>query len=424
MLGDIERLLKDEIGLDSESVGLSVIRHALRERMLATGIADAQRYWTMVSTSRAEVQQLIDAVIVPETWFFRDREAFAGMARYARTDIKRRPIRLLSLPCSTGEEAYTMAMAMFDAGFGPEDFVVEARDVSLRNLELAEIAVYGRNSFRGKDLAFRDRYFEVVGGGEYRPIAAVRDRVHFKRANLLDVPEVTRLGSHDIVFCRNLLIYFDRETQDRALDRLQQLLAPNGMLLVGPAESALPVAHGFVSAHLPMVFAFVRAPKGVKSVRPRAPTTIAPAKVSPPKAPLASARPAVLARPVIGQTATPRPQSLPPKDASSVDLQAASLKAIQHAANGGRLVEAREAALEHIRQYGPSADAHYHLGLVQDAEGNLAGAIQNYRKAIYLAPEHGEALAHLALLLQRQGDDAGAKALNSRLGRIMNRSGS
>lgn len=417
MLGDIERLLKDEIGLDSQSVGLSVIRHALRERMLATGIADAERYWAVVSTSRAELQQLIDTVIVPETWFFRDREAFAGMAGYARTDIKRRPIRLLSLPCSTGEEAYTLAMAMFDAGFGPEDFVVEARDVSVRNLELAEIAVYGRNSFRGKDLAFRDRYFEPVEGGEYRPNAAVRGRVRFQLANLLDAPGVTQLGSFDIVFCRNLLIYFDRETQDRALGRLQQLLAPDGMLLVGPAESALPVAHGFVSARLPMVFAFVRAPKAAKAVPPRAPT-IAPPKVSPSKL-----RPAAVTRPVIGQTVTPRPPSHQPKEAPGPDLQAASLKAILHAANGGRLMEAREAALEHIRRYGPSADAHYHLGLVHDTEGNLAEAIQNYRKAIYLAPEHGEALAHLALLLRRQGDDAGAKALTSRLGRITNRSG-
>lgn len=237
MLGDIERLLKDEIGLDSQSVGLSVIRHALRERMLATGITDAERYWAVVSTSRAELQQLIDAVIVPETWFFRDREAFAGMARYARTGLTRRPIRLLSLPCSTGEEAYTLAMAMFDAGFGPEEFVVEARDVSLRNLEVAELAVYGRNSFRGKDLAFRDRYFEPVGGGEYRPNAAVRGRVHFKRANLLDVPEVTQLGGYDIVFCRNLLIYFDDISRQAAAKTFYQAMSPGAFICLGHSES-------------------------------------------------------------------------------------------------------------------------------------------------------------------------------------------
>jgi chemotaxis protein methyltransferase WspC len=418
MLGAVEKLLRDEIGLDSQSVGLSVIRHALRERMSATGIGDLHDYWAVVTRSRTELQQLINAVIVPETWFFRDRDAFAGMTRYARAHmLARRPIRLLSLPCSTGEEAYTMAMAMFDAGYGASDFTVEARDVSSRNLEQAELALYGRNSFRGADLAFRDRYFEAVESGGYRPNAAVRGRVQFKLANLFDPPEAAELAGYDIVFCRNLLIYFDRETQDRALVRLDQLLAPNGLLLVGPAESALPIARGFVSARLPMAFAFMRAPENNSAVRPRAVTPAAP-RAMPVVSPAAVAHRAVAPK-------TPEAGRAPqPKEIPGLDPQEASLGAIQRAANGGRLIEAREAALAHIRQFGPSADAYYQLGLIQDAEGDLTGAVQNYRKAIYLAPEHGEALAHLALLLQRQGDGAGAKALNSRLGRMTNRSGS
>ena len=422
MLGAVEQLLKDEIGLNSQSVGLSVIRHALKERMAATGIGDLHDYWSMVTGSRAELQQLINAVIVPETWFFRDRDAFNGMTHYVRSHIRtRRTIRLLSLPCSTGEEAYTMAMAMFDAGYGADEFTIEARDVSSRNLEQAELALYGRNSFRGSDLAFRDRYFEPVDGG-YRPNAAVRARVHFKLANLFDPPEASELGSYDLVFCRNLLIYFDRETQDRALGRLEQLLAPDGLLLVGPAESALPIARGFASARLPMAFAFVRAPKPAPVVRQTA-TVRAP---KPSAAKSASAvKPIAATRPRAGAPARPAaPAPATPALAAEPDRQALSLAAIERSANGGRLGEAREAALAHLQQFGPSAEAFYHLGLILDAEGNALEAIQNYRKAIYLKPEHREALAHLALLLQRQGDGAGAKALNSRLGRMTNRSGS
>lgn len=417
MLGAIEQLLKDEIGLNSQSVGLSVIRYALRERMTATGIADQHEYWSVVTRSRSELQQLINAVIVPETWFFRDRDAFAGMTSYARAHIpRRRPIRLLSLPCSTGEEAYTMAMAMFDAGYGADDFTIEARDISSRNLEQAQLALYGRNSFRGTDLAFRDRYFEAVVEGGYRPNAAVLGRVHFKLANLLDPPEAADLGGYDIVFCRNLLIYFDRPTQDRALDRLEQFLAPGGLLLVGPAESALPIARGFASARLPMAFAFVRAPKTKPVQPPRAPV---------PAAPLAMpvARPVVPQRPAPAKKTPAVSRPLQPKESPAPDPRAASLASIARAADRGRLAEAREAALAHLAQFGPSADAFYHLALVQDAEGKLAEAMQNYRKAIYLAPDHREALAQLALLLQRQGDRAGAKAVNSRLDRMANRSG-
>lgn len=422
MLGAVEQLLKDEIGLNSQSVGLSVIRHALKERMVATGIDDLHAYWSVVTGSRAELQQLINAVIVPETWFFRDRDAFAGMAQYVRTHIRtRRTIRLLSLPCSTGEEAYTMAMAMFDAGYGADEFTVEARDVSSRNLEQAELALYGRNSFRGNDLAFRDRYFESVDGG-FRPNAAVRGRVRFKLANLFDAPDASELSSYDIVFCRNLLIYFDRETQDRALDRLEQLLAPDGLLLVGPAESALPMARGFASARLPMAFAFVRAPKEAAASGPRA--TID--NVAKPLAakPALPPNPVAAARPRASFGATAKPVAPAPAAAAAPDRQALSLAAIERSANGGRLGEAREGALAHLQQFGPSAEAFYHLGLVHDAEGNLVEAIQNYRKAIYLKPEHREALAQLALLLQRQGDGAGAKALHNRLGRMTNRSGS
>lgn len=419
MLAAVEQLLKQAIGLDSHTVGLSVIRHALRERMVATGLVELNDYWGLVTRSRTELQELINAVIVPETWFFRDRDAFRGMTEYARAHLAaRRPIRILSLPCSTGEEAYTIAMAMLDAGYGPEDFSIEARDVSSLNLELAQLAIYGRNSFRGSDIAFRDRYFEVVDGGGYRPNATVRGRVHFKRANLLDPPEAAELGAYDIVFCRNLLIYFDRATQDRALERLEQLLAPDGLLLVGPAESALPIARGLVSARLPMAFAFLRAPKA-KSSPPRCALTPAtPRRMQAVLRPTAPARPAAAAK----SPAASRP--LLPKEVVAPDLRAASLAAIERAANLGRLTEAREAALAHLAEFGPSAGAFYHLALVQDADGDAVEAVRNYRKAIYLAPDHREALAQLALLLQRQGDSAGARALNNRLGRMADRSGS
>ncbi|MCB4771641.1 methyltransferase, partial [Ancylobacter sp. Lp-2] len=107
----------------------------------------------------------------------------------------------------------------------------------------------------------------------------------------------------------------------------------------------------------------------------------------------------------------------PPRDAA-----ADSLAAVERAANEGRLAEARQAAGRHIAAFGPSAAALYLLGLACDAEGAAAEAVEAYRKVLYLAPDHHEALAHLALLLRRQGDLSGAKALGDRLRRLEKRS--
>ncbi|BCP55750.1 methyltransferase [Kaistia sp. 32K] len=416
----IEQFLKDEIGLSSEAVGASVIRHALKERMSALGLDDLRVYWTVLNASAAERQALVDATIVPETWFFRDEGAFAAVVQHLRTlPRSRQSFRLLSLPCSTGEEPYSMAMAMLDAGFPAEAFSIEARDVSQHNIAAAERAIYGRNSFRGRDLGFRDRHFEPVDG-EYRPRRAVRDCVRFRRANLFDLDAEREGGRFDIVFCRNLLIYFDRPTQDRALDKLRSVLAPDGLLLVGPAESALPIACGFASARLPMAFAFSL--KREEAGKPAAPARRA--APPPPPAPAGTARLAVVpAKPRPAAQAKPSPargtSELPPPDRAGE-----SLAAIERAANAGRLAQALEAARAHLSEFGASAEAFYRLGLVLDADGATDEAIQNYRKALYLAPEHREALAHLALLLQRRGDGAGAKTLNDRLARMSKRSGS
>ena len=119
--------------------------------------------------SPVELQALIEAVVVPETWFFRDREAFSTLARLvqeasptAHADGVR---RILSLPSSTGEEPYSIAMALFDAGVPADRFSIDAIDISAHAIAVARRATYGKNSFRGHDLGFRARYFDATATG-------------------------------------------------------------------------------------------------------------------------------------------------------------------------------------------------------------------------------------------------------------------
>ncbi len=398
---EFESLLKTAIGLDAASIGVSAVERAVQERMTATGATDAAAYAEQVRASPDELQALVEAVVVPETWFFRDREAFAALARLAFEEwLRAHPdgvLRIASLPCSTGEEPYSMAMALLDAGFPANRFRVDAVDISLRALAFARRGIYGKNSFRGGDLAFRERHFEPAGRGwALRP--AARAAVHFEAGNLLDPALLAGRGPYDVIFCRNVLIYFDRPTQDKAVAGLLRLLAPNGFLFVGPSETGLMLSHNLDSAKIPLAFAFrrptPRAPKADIAPRRRAvavPPSPAPRKPS-------TSAPAPAARIV----------STPAKD------PALGLDAIAQLADQGHLAEAARLCEEHLRTQGASARAFHLLGLVRDAAGKHAEAAALYRKALYLEPTHHEALVHLAVLLERNGDTKGAQVLAAR----------
>src|ERR1700681_2620323 len=277
-LADFEHLLKASIGLDVGSIGPSSVERAVQERLSACGMRDRHVYWERVRTGGAELQALIEAVVVPETWFFRDREAFATLASLGHESWLRAPadglLRLLSLPSSTGEEPYSMAAALLDAGVPADLFRIDAVDVSARAIAHAERAVYGKNSFRGQELTFRVRHFDETTRG-YRPGDTVRRQVHLRQGNMLAADFRQGLDLYDVIFCRNLLIYFDRLTQDRAVGVLQRLLTANGTLFVAPSETGLLLSHDFVSAKIPLAFAFRKSVAGLREPKPASVRSVA-----------------------------------------------------------------------------------------------------------------------------------------------------
>jgi len=410
-----DALLKHVIGLDAASIGAPAVERAVLERCAlwcGDGSRDLDAYWTALNASADELQLLIEAVVVPETWFFRDREAFDALARLAGERFARQfhsPLRLLSLPCATGEEPYSMAMALFDTGIVAERLVIDAADVSDRAVSVAMQAVYGRNSFRGHQLDFRERYFTKSNGG-WLLDRAVRDAVRFRRANLFDTA-LFDAEPYDFVFCRNVLIYFDQATQDRAVAVFDRLLAPEGTLFVGPSETGLLTRHGMTSAKIPFAFAFRRA---AETIEPPAPARFVPLPPIVPRVlPRGNAMRDVAAPFAPGRGPPPRRPERPLAPGSADELAYAGRVADQ-----GGLVEAARLTLDHVRVHGPSAAAFYLLGLISDASGCASEAAAWYRKTLYLEPMHHEALTHLGALLELRGDHAGARLLNERATRV------
>jgi chemotaxis protein methyltransferase WspC len=408
-------------------VGAAVIERAVRERCAVRGAPDIAAYWDQVKGSSAELQQLIERVIVPETWFFRDSEAFKALSRLALSLslCSDRRLRILSIPCSTGEEPYSMAMTLLDGGVPSARFHIDALDICTRSIATAQRGTYGSNSFRGKDLEFRNRHFVQVGN-RHVVSDTVRSAVRFRHGNLFDPNLLADESGYDFIFCRNMLIYFGEAEQAQAVRVLDKLLLETGVLFVGPSEGGVLIRKNMVSASMPLAFAFRKAAPGSASktagallpgrfAASRSGTRPAEGIAWTPKPPTPMSR---LARKQAPHHPAPAQRQEKGAPASSTATGAGPdydpISAAARLADQGQLQAAAEICKRHMQAHKPTAAAYYLLGLISDAAGHHNEAREHYRKTLYLNPQHTEALVHLAALLDMDGDAAGARRMNDR----------
>jgi len=408
-LSAIEQLLKNRMGLHSSTVGLSTIQRAVEQRMRECGMTEITDYEQVLSHSDTELSALIDTVIIPETWFFRDINPFDAFNQWLQEEWLpehgEKTLRILSVPCSSGEEAYTLAMCLSDAGISPRNATIDAIDISQTNINKALKGEYGRNSFRGNQLEYREKHFQPCDE-RYRINSNNREYVNFEQANLLESRFTQNRPPYNVIFCRNLLIYFDRATQDAAIDRLQTLLTDDGLLFLGHSETALLLHRDFSPLHNQRCFGFYRC---------RLPDWDPEEPQAGPKYPQARRR-------YTGPTETPTPlpfsditpnQVKPPTDEHRGKHDDLLRQAFQ-LADEGHLGEAAEHCESLLAKQAQQADAYYLLGLIRESTGNLSEAGKLLRKAVYLDPVHHEALVHLGIVCQQLGDTTNANRFRER----------
>ncbi len=436
----IEELLQQTMGLNAASVGTATVERAVRGRMARLQMKALSDYWNFLQSSERELGQLIEGVVVPETWFFRDREPFAVLSRFVLqewlpTNASRGPLRLLSAPCATGEEPYSIAMTLLDAGLAPQQFHIDAVDISTEALAHAQRGVYSRNSFRGQTLDFQNRYFRETSEG-HALHEIVREQIHFHKANLA-APECLPLAEpYDVIFCRNVLIYFDGPAQRQVIQTLNRLLTPEGILFVGHAEAGLFVESDFVSAKLPMAFAFRQARfVGRKEPKKNSTPRTLPARVKEKPAassklsrracePLLAGKAAAggATRESIASASHSACLATPVALTEILSSREVELACAARLADAGQLVEAAKLCATHLQKHGASASAYYLLGVVRDAIGDKQLASECYRKTLYLEPDHYEALLQLALLAEQSGERHNASQWHHRARRVKERS--
>lgn len=402
----VEDLLRRWLGLDAATIGTAALARAIRGRMQATGIGDAAAYADRVHADEAERDALVEDVVVAESWFFRDPQVFEFVARYAVTLAAlpgRPPVRILSAPCAAGEEPYSAAMALFDAGLDAGQFTIDAVDVSRVALARAARGRYSMNAFRNADASFRDRWFHSGDGASVIDDRA-RGPVAFSWANILDDTFRAGRGPYDVIFCRNLLIYLDADARVRVERTLDTLLAPDGILVLGAAEPPI-MRGGWMPAGGLSVFALRRAPTAPSasasspSGRPAAPRHPAPAP--------AALRPAPVAR---QEAVTP-----PVTPLDDVLREAGAL------ANAGRLADALAVCERARAERPPSPELFFLMGMIQQSAGDLDRAEGSLHKTLYLDATHDEALLALALIAAQRGDDRMAETYRQSAARALAR---
>jgi chemotaxis protein methyltransferase WspC len=392
----IESLLSREIGLNAGSIGQSAIDAAVKARLRACDLRELSEYVARLEHSQAERRALVEEIVVSETWFFRDEEVFKALARHALTRPKReRPLRVLSLPCATGEEAYSVAIALSEVGLKPERYLVRGVDVSERALEHARAGVYGKISFRGAAAQVPKGYFES-DGGNLRVVRGVRESVAFSAGNVLD-QALFPARSFDVVLCRNLLIYLDPPARARALENLGHWLESDGWLFSGHAE-AVELMDARFQRLADVPFGYAKSPPPAQPVRSRSAQRAA------------SVRPRTIARSAT-RTRTPAKQAAAKVEAASPQ---ALLDQATELANTGQLSEARRLCERVLAEAGASPDAYCLLGIINTASGDRDSAIVCFNKSLYLNQSHYEALVHLALLHEQRGEHPAAANLRRR----------
>ncbi|GAT35049.1 chemotaxis protein methyltransferase WspC [Terrimicrobium sacchariphilum] len=388
VIDQIAGFVNEHAGFETSGTGRQQLIKAI-ERRTDPG-SPLEDYLLKLRSSPAELRSLLEDFVVPETFFFRYEESFRALTQWARQH-KKRPLRILSAACSTGEEPYSIAFSLLEAGWKPRDFHIEAFDLSEPAIQTARAGVYRSNSFRGEIGPWQERFFENAGEG-WRVRSQYLDLIDFRRSNLLLMEDV---ACWDAIFCRNVMIYFDNPSRQRVSDLLHRALLPGGMLFLGPAEPAAMSVYGWRTTGLEMSF----------TVQASTDPAMAPSVIKPKPITLAPRRRA------IGYSA---PRFMP--DAAPPEMTVEDARKL---ADQGRVQEARDMLRRVLAVRPDDAAGRFLLGLIEESLGNIVEAEAQYRQTLYLEPAHQEAMHHMALLLRKQGRTDAAGRFERRVSRRM-----
>jgi chemotaxis protein methyltransferase CheR len=257
---DVFRLLRDFIhgycGIYFDDGSRFLLERRLSRRIEQHRLGSFEEYYHYLRYDRKreeELAVLIDNLTTNETYFFREAHQLRAFSEEILPELRetlaaRKTLRIWSAGCSTGEEPYTIAILMLESGDWWRDWRVEilGSDISQRVLAAARRGVYKKSAHRATSPDMLAKYFVPDEKGDFRIIDRVRELVSFSCLNLLDPYKTSLVSNMDVIFCRNVIIYFDREAKKKVIASFNDKLRDGGYLLLGHSESLINLSTAFV----------------------------------------------------------------------------------------------------------------------------------------------------------------------------------
>ena len=272
-LRKIRDLIYQIAGILQPDHKLQFLEDRCGRRMQQLHISSLREYYdclTLSATRNEEMKELLNEITIGETCFFRNAPQLDALRTVVlpgilknKSHLAYRHLRLWSAGCSTGEEAYTMAILLLQEREGAlknVNFEILATDLNARSLEAAQTAVYGEYALRNLGPALRQKYF-LPAGDKLAVRPEVKSLVKFSRLNLIDDSRMTFMKGMDVIFCCNVMIYFDGAVRKRIVQHFFNNLLPNSYLFVGHAESLYGINNEFHLVHFPGATAYLKSEK-------------------------------------------------------------------------------------------------------------------------------------------------------------------
>lgn len=246
----ISRLVYQISGIDLHEGKEELVKARLMKRLRQLGLPDFNHYLKYLSGDKSgvEIGAMVDILTTNKTNFFREAEHLNFLKEEIIPTWGKNPIRIWSAGCSSGEEPYSIAIVLMESipNIAHRDIKILATDISDRMMERARLGVYDEETLQIMPAFLRHKYFdrtETGSGRKYRVNARLQALVSFAKLNLMESWPMK--GPFDVIFCRNVMIYFDRPTQENLVKRFWNLLKEDGYLLVGHSESLSFLAHEY-----------------------------------------------------------------------------------------------------------------------------------------------------------------------------------
>ena len=378
-------LFERKIGLRGDAFTDQVWKSFIIQRMKKLRIDKADAYYDYLIKSEEELGIFTDLLTVPETWFFRESIALEYAVNLIALKGKAKTVRVLSVACSTGEEPYSLVMMLLANQIPSSYYEVDGVDICSESIEIARLGEYRKNSFRGSKQCVESPFFDKLEH-KYLLKEKVKGRVRFIVDNIINPDFMKRYGQYDIIFCRNLLIYLSKKAVADLLDKFSHLLNSEGILLVGSSEVETVRASGWksVGAISRCAFAYSHQKESISSEPENTPS--------------------------------PQRPILDPASRPSID----PLERASQLANEGLYSEAFDLCNQYRISLGTTdAKTYFLMGVIKHACGEMDSAEAFFIKAIYLQPDHIEALTYLTLLAEHNENEKKAALYRKRLNRIV-----